>query len=80
MTSLRPAVELLVEERGDNASGVDATNFGDFGGGYGLFVRDYCKSFESGHGETQRRPKRFDEAAHDVMVLGLRVHLVAAGD
>lgn len=72
--------ELLVEESGDNPGGVDAADFGNFGGGDGLLVGDDRKSFEGGHGEAKGRAKRLDEAANDVVVLGFGVHLVAPSD
>ncbi len=82
MTSLRPAVVIsfLVEEGADDAGGVDAANFGNFRSRNGLLVSDDRERFKSGHGETKRGTKTFDEAANDVVVLGLGVHLVATGN
>src|SRR5580765_3358316 len=72
--------QALVEQRGENAGRVDAANFGNFRTGDGLLVGDDRESFKSGHGEAQRWAKALDEAAHDVVMLRLGVHLVAAGN
>jgi hypothetical protein len=72
--------ELFVEQGGDDAGGVDAANVGNFGGGDGLLVSDDGEGFESGHGEAQRRAEGLDETADDIVVLGLGVELVAAGN
>ncbi len=63
--------EFFVEEGGDDAGGVDAADFGNFGSGDGLLVGDDGESFEGGHGEAKRRAKGLDETADDVVVLGL---------
>src|SRR5579862_8210332 len=72
--------EALVEKGGDDAGGVDAANFGDFRAGDRLLVGDNGQRFQGGHGEAQRRAQALDEAANDVVVLRLGVHLVATGD
>jgi hypothetical protein len=72
--------EFFVEKGGDYAGGVNAADFGNFGGGDGLLVGDDRESFESRHGETERRAEGLDEAANDVVMLWLGVHLVATGD
>src|SRR5579862_5364842 len=72
--------EALVEKGGDDGGGVDAANFGDFRAGDRLLVGDNGQRFQGGHGEAQRRAQALDEAANDVVVLRLGVHLVATGD